>query len=855
MRCTKCKTYNADDMDSCNICGTPMKKSLDSSSMKSDKNPPDKAPVDLAPGDAFGERYLIIEQINQQDLGTTYRALDKEQHKNVTLRIFNPELSENGWLEITKKLKEKKKKGVSRSSANGSEEDITKLYDIGKIGNAKFISTQYADNNTTSKLAKLSKKLIISLSISTSIIIGLSIFLALTHIKPQNPYIIPSGKKSIAVMYFKNNTGDKNLEYWREALSDLLITDLAQSKYLRVLSEKKLFHILNQINEVETKEYPLVVLQKVAEKGDVEYILLGNLNKAGNRYRIDIQIQEAKTGELISSETVQGTGEESIFSMVDDLTKRIKTTFEFSKELIADDIDRNVGKITTNSPEAYKYYCQGHKYNAMGDRLQCLEYMKRAIAIDPEFAMAYLGIASAYYNMGYEAKNKEYLQKALKLADRLPDRERYSIQAVAYIQSEKTWLKAIDAYKTLSKLYPDDFSVYNNLGVLYLFLEEWDKAIENFQIYIDNHRDYAVPYNNQAHVYMEHGLYDKAEQILSYYTTNFSNNPDITRTLSYNYICQGKYELALAEADKAHSLSPNAYENFSLKGDINFLRGNFPAAEEEYNKLLALKEPIAHLEGRIGLGALALSQGTFEKAESHYKNGIKEAQTIGEKEWETTLQLFLASLYLNMGKAQRALEVSNEAWSAANEMESFILKKITLYNKTLAYIEMNKLNEAAKTVEELKELIAITANKKHMRYYYHLIGMMELKRNNFSKAIKHFNQALSLSPSQHVANWVVLHDMHALFLNSLALCYYQQGDLQKAQKEYNKITSLTLGRYMYGDIYAKSYYMLGKIFQQKDCKAKAIENYQTFLTLWKDADPAIPEIIDARKQLALLQSN
>jgi tetratricopeptide (TPR) repeat protein len=856
MKLYKCKAQNPDYSDSysLDINGSIIEKKSNPIDPKNNKNIPNKAPLDFAPGDAFGKRYLIMEEIRQEDFGKIYRAIDKEQKKIVTLRIFSPELSENGWLKITQKLKKKQKTGKSRFSKNENQDNIAKLYDLGKVGNTKFISTQCLDDKNPYKLSKRYKKLILSFSISIVLLIGLVVFLALTNMKSINTEAMGTAKKSIAVMYFKNNTGDEKLDHWREALSDLLITDLAQSKYLRVLSEKKLFFILKQLNQLDSKEYPLEVLQDVAKKGKVEYILLGSFNKAGNQYRIDIKLQHAKTGEIIGSETAQGKGEESIFTSVDELTKRIKNNFEFSQELMANDIDRNVGKITTNSPEAYKYYCQGRKYNAMGDSSQCLEYMKKAVAIDPEFAMAYLGIASAYYNMGYDVKNKEYLQKALKLADRLPDKEHYHIQANAYIQSEKTWIKAIDSYKKLLILYPDDVAAYNNLGILYWFLEEWDAAIEKFQIGIANKKDWAILYANQAYAFMGNGQYDRAEQILNYYITNFSINADINRALAYDYICQGKYELSLIEADKAYSLSPNQFENFTLKGDINLLRGNFSAAEEEYNKLLELKEPIAHLEGRIGSATLALLQGKFEKAENHYKNGIKESQTIGEKEWETTLHLFLASLYLKLGKAQKALEKSDDAWKGAIEIDTLSLKKFSLYYKTLAYIEMKELNKAAETAAKLKEQIGMIANKKHMRYYYYLIGMMELKRNNFSKAIKYFERAYSLLPSQHIANWIILHDRHALFLNSLASCYYQQGDLEKAQNEYNKITSLTIGRYMYGDVYAKSYYMLGKIYQQKNWKGKAIDNYQTFLDLWKDADRNIPEIIDAKKQLASLQS-
>ena len=91
-------------------------------------------------------------------------------------------------------------------------------------------------------------------------------------------------------------------------------------------------------------------------------------------------------------------------------------------------------------------------------------------------------------------------------------------------------------------------------------------------------------------------------------------------------------------------------------------------------------------------------------------------------------------------------------------------------------------------------------------------------------------------------------------LISQAFAYHKSGNLDRAREEYEKIARLTIGKIDYGDIYAKSYYMLGKINEQQGNKSKAIEHYEKFLNLWKDADRGIPEIIEAWIRLAELKT-
>ena len=160
---------------------------------------------------------------------------------------------------------------------------------------------------------------------------------------------LPSGQPSLAVMYFKNNTGDESFDIWKSAISDSIITDLSQSKFIRVLSGDRLYSILRKLNLLEAKSYASEDLKEVAIEGGVNHILQGNLSKAGDVYRIDYTLQEISTGMAIGSARVEGRGLESVFAMVDELTRKIKANLKLSEEEIDGDVNSDREDFVKNA--------------------------------------------------------------------------------------------------------------------------------------------------------------------------------------------------------------------------------------------------------------------------------------------------------------------------------------------------------------------------------------------------------------------------------------------------------------------------------------------------------------------------
>jgi serine/threonine protein kinase/Tfp pilus assembly protein PilF len=683
------------------------------------------------------------------------------------------------------------------------------------------------------------------LFVPSLIILAIAIIAILVwQLLPQKAAISPSTEKpSLAIMYFENNTGDQNLDHWRKALSELLTADLSQSKYLTVMSGDKLFNILNDLNLLKAESYSSKDLEEVSSRGGVENIVRGSYTKAGDNFRINIMLQKVSTGELIGSERVEGTGEEGMFTMVDELTKRIKENFKLSTEEISSDFDKEVGKITTSFPEAYKYYSEGRRYHTLGENRKSIELMERAIIIDPQFAMAYRSIAVSYNNLFLFAERKKYMQKALEFIDRLSERERYIIEGDYYWDSEATFDKTIAAYNKLLELYPEDMIVNHNLAVIYGFIEDYDKAIERYEVCTRAGEEFIYSHTQLADSYAAKGLYDKAKEIVRNYNNNISDHALAHHTLANLHLDLKEFDQALAETEKAIYLDPTHYENLTIKGKIYYYRGEFLKAEEEYLKLMQTTEPAGKSTGFVNMINLKMLQGKFDEVSSLAKQGVELSQKLGQNLWESRWHLGGAHFYVRSGNLEVAIKESDEALKSAEEIGFLHGQRRALYNKGLALLKMGSVEEAQKIANDLKEMIEQGLREKAMRLYFHLAGMLELEADNFSKAIQYFNNALSLVPYGPLAK-------RADFINSLALAYHKSGDLEKALGEYERITTLTTGRENYGDIYAKSFYKLGKIYEQQGETAKAIEHYEKFLDLWKDADLGIAEVDDARGRLA-----
>lgn len=668
----------------------------------------------------------------------------------------------------------------------------------------------------------------------------------------KEPPISPlagDGRISVAVMYFENYTGEQNLDHWRFGLQDYLMTDLAQSRYLRVLSGDRLSQILDRMDQLETEKYSSRVLDRIAYEEHIQYFILGGFGKAGDNYRITFKIKEAFTREFLATEIKEGK-EQSFHSLVDQTTPWVKGNF-LASDQITDDIDREIGKISTSSPDALMYYIEGITYSRQRKFRDSIQSLEKAVDIDPEFAMAYKQMASSYDYLKMPDETEEYLLKALELGDRISDRERYLIEGSYLNLVKKDYDKAIKTYQDVLELYPEDDEAKLKLGAIYFNIEEWDTALDYYnKVPKTNHKSYEDACINMAYIFMAKGWYNQARNVLQANKELLPSQVYYLRNMSHTYLSEGSYSLALKEVNKAISLAPYDFNNIALLGNIYHVKGDLSLAARTYQKLLEADEALHRGNGSYWMSKLFLAQGQYKKCLDEILNGIVHMKKSNLKYNESKSLLSLAYTSLRLYRFAEALDAAEHAMEVAVEIHFPNDQKWALHLQGLAYLKMNNIRDAEKIANQLKALILETRNRQHMRHYHHLIGMIDLQKNQVGPSIEKLTEAVSLLPSQAYQ----LGDQ-AFFIDSLAYNCFISGKLEEAKNCYERISRLTWGKIEYGDIHAKSLYWLGKINQEQGLTVEATENYKKFLDLWKEADPNDADMADAKKQYNVLILN
>jgi tetratricopeptide (TPR) repeat protein/TolB-like protein/predicted Ser/Thr protein kinase len=668
------------------------------------------------------------------------------------------------------------------------------------------------------------------------------------------PAPVESGKPSVAVLYFNNDTGNASLDWMRTGLTDMIVTDLSQTPDVEVLSTDRLQQIMTDLHAGGGAPISADLIQQVARRAGVNNVLVGSYVKAGDAIRISVRLQEAQSGKIVTGESVQGASESSLFSLVDDLTQRIKTkvvslrgphetpllSAPGAAAGVGTDLDRGLKDITTPSVEAYRYYAEGIDFHERNLETRAAPLFEKAIAIDPNFAMALVKLAVAEDNLGDSTKRDDYAKRALAHVDRLSPRERYYIEGYYYSHRFDTLQRAIDAYKKDVELYPDSSAARHNLGTIYDALEQFPQCIDQYRELLRRSTPTATSYQNLCGCYLEAGQLDLAQSVAADYSRQHPESATGYQTLGTVALAAGRLDDAQAASDRAAALDPTNAFNPLTAWIIAAVREQWSAANETTRMAAASGNPFVAWVGRVDGATADLFHGRSRAALDQLDQTIRFPGLPPPIRGNT--RMLAAGTLLLLARPAEARPLLEAALPEVRDQTS---EFDVLQNLAVARATLGQRADAQATLSQLGARVSLVPGPVQQRTTHWAAGAVAASEGDYAKAVDELRQAEALLPphgsfpfpSNHVPLWF------AFASASLAV-----GHDADALEAFRRITHSGYEHAYFPIEYVRSWYYLGQIYEKQGDRDKARQAYARFAGYWKDGDIDRDRVAEARSK-------
>jgi len=282
---------------------------------------------------------------------------------------------------------------------------------------------------------------------------------------------------SLAVLPFRNASGDSSLDWLGQSLAEMLSTDVGQSAHLRTVPAERVQQVFGDLRIVPNSVLDSSMLERIAQFTNADRMVSGRYAKSGSQIRIDATLQDIKRDRSVAIQIV-ATDEKDIPGAVDRLAASIRNNLALSSDVIKE-LQANSFQPTSSSPAALRDYSQGVQFLRDGRNLDAVKVLQSATQEDAEFALAFSRLAVAESVLGYDAQAEQDSRKAVELSHNLPPTGKYLVDANHNLILKNS-KKAIEAFENLAKVFPDDTEVEYSLGSLYADSGDFDKAHAQF---------------------------------------------------------------------------------------------------------------------------------------------------------------------------------------------------------------------------------------------------------------------------------------------------------------------------------------------------------------------------------------
>ena len=615
----------------------------------------------------------------------------------------------------------------------------------------------------------------------------------------------------ILITDFENKTGEAVFD---AGLETALTVSIQQSQYVNVFPLSRVQESLRRMRREGVGRIDEAIGREIALREGIKALLVGGIGRVGEGYLLTVKLVDPDNQAIVFSGSARARTGADILAGVDELAGKVRKGLGESLARIS--MRRlPLYRITTSSLEALKLY-SGSWRLAMDMRI---EQLKQAIELDPDFALAHVELGVNYYIKSMRTDGEVHFQKALGLIDRQTMRERLWIRALV-----EDWrgnrVEGIRNYRAYLAQYPDDSLAWFRMGYAYMISGQAATAVECFNRVIQIDKGSATAIVNLASCY--NGL-DKRDEALAHYHKAFALNPELETETFVN----------------------------SEYGFLLVRMGRVEEAEAAFRKMIAEPENWKKARGYRSLGLLQMYRGRYSEALETLEQAVSVNRALKSVLSEFRNRLFLAIALRRKGR-EAAYEkelAAMEAIRAAMKIEPTFLTKLGTF-----YARSDRVKEAERVLDAVRavtgDLLAASgvgrSSQSDQAAYHRLKGEIELVWGKYEEAVASFTMAGNLDDLK-------LED-------TLALAYQKSGDIDKAIEKYKEFLQKNVLGYEAQELWILGHYELGRLYESRGDEARgdkeaAVKCYQRFLDLWKDADPDIAAVADAKRRLDALSSS
>ena len=609
-------------------------------------------------------------------------------------------------------------------------------------------------------------------------------------------------KDTIVLSDFTNTTGD---EVFDDTLKQALAVDLSQSPFLNILSDGKVRQTLRQMTRSPNERLTQDLAREVCQRAESKAYLAGSIATLGTQYVIGIEAMNCATGDVLARQQVTAAGKEQVLPALGQAAAKLRNEVGESLSSVQK-FDVPLSQATTNSLEALKARTQAVKAEREHGSAEAVLFDKRAIELDPNFALAYDDLGTSYSNLNQPSLAAEYLKKAFELRDRATERERFHITAAYYTNVTGELDKSIQTYEQWKQVYPREIAAYINLGDNYVILGQYEKAAEETREGLHLELNNVVPYVNLGQIYLALDRFNEVKAITDDALGRKIENVELHLNL---------YALAFLKGD-ALVMRQQAGLTMGMPGGVDWM--------------LSLESDTEAWSGKLG------------KARELSRQAVESARRSDEKEPAALWQANAAIREALFGNATNARQDAAAAIAlAAGSRDAEV-------QAALAYALADDAAHVQTLTDDLgKRFPQDTVMQSVWLPTIH--AQIETNRKNPDRSIE-LLQATAPYELGMLSGSAINACLYPVYVRAEAYLSAQQG--ATAAAEFQKILDHR-GLLWNCATGALAHLGLARAYAIQGDTAKARAAYQEFLTLWKDADADIPVFIAAKAEYAKLQ--